>query len=169
MASYSMGKKFNTVYSMSDRSLIIEDAKIFFVNMTKEGKYDRSFCVALSEKLANELKSEGWNVKYSEPREDGDAGEYYIPVAVKYGKFPPAIYTINGKSKTLISETNVDTVQSMRYENVDIIISPYTWDDNGVDRVKAYLKTMYITVESNRLDKKYAYLDEEITGEDAPF
>lgn len=153
------------------RGLTIENAHIFYREFTKNGKYSMGFCVAIDTDTARKLRIEGWNVKTQEPREEGDIETYYIPVTIKFGEYPPTIYTISGKKKTLLTESSLKQIQNARFENVDIIISPYSWENNGKSGVKAYLKTMYATLETNDLDRKYAYLDnfdDEEDG-DAPF
>ncbi len=55
----------------------IEDARLIFRNFTgKEGQYNnegaRNFSVILTDDVAVEMLRDGWNVKYLEPREEGE-------------------------------------------------------------------------------------------------
>lgn len=145
------------------KNVTIENAHIFWRHFGG-GKYGRSVCVEIPEEMVDEMIRDGWAVKKLEPREEGDNVLYYISAAVKYGKISPSIYLIAGKNKTLLTEEMIGQLDYAEVANCDIILTPYIWDDNGVDKVKAYLKTAYITVVIDDLSEKYAYLDEE-----APF
>lgn len=143
------------------KNISIEGAKIMFRNFrgepdkfNREGK--RSFCVAIEDPvMANELRADGWNVKQLKPHEEGDDPLDYIQVAVSYGNVPPKIYLITSAGKTLLDEDTVETVDYADIENVDLIIRPYEWEVNGKTGVKAYAKTMYITIVEDEFASKY--------------
>lgn len=142
-------------------NVTINDATLIFKNFAgKEGMYnregDRSFAVIIpDEKFAQQMLKDGWNVKYLEPREEGDAPTPYLPVAVNYKGRPPRIVLITDKAQTNINESTVDTVDWVDIETADLVVRPYNWSVNGKEGVKAYLKTLYITVNQDEVERKY--------------
>lgn len=136
-------------------NVVIEGARIWARNFKGEEhlpynpKGRRNFCLTLPADLAQEMIDEGWNVKYD--RDDIP----YIPVAVSYDKYPPKIYKITSRGKTLLHEDMVGDLDEDEIVNIDLIIRPYCWDVNGNSGVKAYVKDMFVTIEENALYDKY--------------
>lgn len=121
----------------------------------------RNFCVIFEDMdLVERMKQDGWNVKVMEPREEGDPPHAMLQVAVSYDFYPPKIALIKGKKKILIDEANVHQLDYVEIENVDLCIRPYQWQANGKTGVKAYLKTMYLTVHEDEFAYKYEDFDD---------
>lgn len=154
-------------------NLSVESARIIFRNFAgKEGKFNpagkRSFCLLLDEETAERLSDQGWNVKTLAPRDPDDDPQPYIQVAVQFGNYPPNIYLISGGKKTKLDEDSVSILDYAEIENVDLIINPSRWEVSGKSGVKAYLKTLYVTIVENEFEKKYRDMDEDDDG-DIPF
>lgn len=143
--------------------IVLEDARILFRNFSgEEGRFnakgDRNFNVVLDPEVAEAMEKDGWNVKYLQPREEEDQPQPILKVKVKYpstGKNPPRIILITSKGKTPLDESMVNILDWAEIELVDMIIRPYEWDINGKTGVTAYLKSIYVTIREDELEKKY--------------
>lgn len=155
---------FNTVANRPEAHTI-EDARLVFKNFEgKEGKYnppgDRSFCVILSPEDEFKLINEGWNVKHFRPTEPGVPPQAYLPVAVSYKHRPPRIVLITSRNRTLLEEEDCKVIDWVDIKTVDVTVNPSSWAVSGNSGIKAYLKTMYVIVQEDYLDLKYADYNE---------
>lgn len=151
----------------------IEGAQLIFKNFQgKKGDYNkegnRNFGVLLDEELAENLKRDGWNVKYLYPKDDDPEGlpQPWLPVKVSFNPYPPIVQLISSRGRIKLNEETVDQLDWTRSKNVDLVINPYNYPamQGRPAGVSAYLKALYVTIEEDRFARKYAdipYLDEE--------
>jgi len=152
-----------------NNNISIENAKLAFRNFSgKEGKFNppgrRNFCVLLDSNIVPMLIEDGWNIKYLKPRDPSDDPQAYIQVAVSYKNIPPKIVLVTSSGKTTLDEESVSMLDWAEIENVDLIIRPYNYDVNGKVGVKAYCKTMYITIVEDEFEKKYSDVPDSATS-----
>lgn len=156
--------------------LTIEEARLLptpFRNFEgREGQFNRkglrNFCVILDDKTAEEMLQDGWNVKFTKARDEEDVPTPYLPVEVAYDKGKPpqiVLITDNGKKRTNLTEDEVELLDWIEIRSVDLIANPYNWNmpargnipaTNGV---KAYLRKMFVVMEEDDLDRKWAHLE----------
>lgn len=145
--------------------LVLEDVQIIFRNFEgKEGQYnkkgDRNFAVIIpDEKTAQAMLQDGWNVKYTTPREEGDEPEPYISVAVNYSNRPPNVVMMTAGARTHLTESTVEVLDWADIRTADLICRAYNWEVNGKTGVKAYLKSLYVTIEEDELEQKYGMVE----------
>jgi hypothetical protein len=154
-----------------DETITIEDAELVWPNFKgKEGRFNRdgqkTFCIFLPEAEVDGLKANLWNVKYTNPREDDEDHVIrpYLPVEARFDPKPPKIVMITneGKTRTFLDEDSVEVLDYADIKTVDVVLNPYDWTmPNGDTGRKAYLKTMFVTINEDALERKYAKLMEE--------
>jgi hypothetical protein len=149
-----------------DNTVLMEGVRIIFRNFSgKEGQYnregDRNFSVLLDEKIAAVMAEDNWNVKWLKPRseEEGEEPQAYLPVSVNFKGRPPRIVLITSRGRTTIDEDQVEMLDWADIINVDMIIRPYEWTVNQKTGIKAYLQSIYVTIQEDPLELKYSELD----------
>ena len=145
---------------MVKNNIVMENARIGFRNFSgKEGKFNpagrRNFCVFIESELAVKLEEDGWNVRWLQPREEGDDPQGYLQVAVSYANIPPKIVLITSRGKTILDDESINLLDWVEVKEIDLIIRPYNWNVNGKSGVKAYIKSMYVTIMEDVFEQKY--------------
>lgn len=147
--------------SYRDRRVVMEDVRLIFRNFSgKEGLFnregERSFSVLLDEDIAKVMAQDGWNVKWLKAIEPGDPDQAHLSVAVSYKKRPPRVVLITSKNRTTLDERTIGSLDYADIRTVDLIVVPSEWEVNGKTGIKAYLKSIYVTIEEDELELKYA-------------
>jgi len=150
-----------------DNTVLMEGVLIIFRNFSgKEGQYnregDRNFAVLLDEHTAQAMAEDNWNVKWLRPREEeeGENPQAYLPVSVNFKGRPPRIVLITSRGRTNLDEGSVEMLDWADILNVDLIVRPYEWTVNEKSGIKAYLQSIYVTIEEDALEIKYSELDQ---------
>jgi hypothetical protein len=154
---------------MVKNNIVIENARIGFRNFSGDaGKFNpagrRNFCVFLENDFAKVLEEDGWNVRWLQPKDDGGDLVPYLQVAVSYDNIPPKILLISSKGKTILDETTVNLLDWAEIKEVDLIIRPYNWNVSGKSGVKAYVKSMYVTIVEDEFESKYYDVPDSAAG-----
>lgn len=159
----------------ADGTVLMEGVRLIFRNFTgKEGQYnregDRNFGVILPDDVAQAMLEDGWNVKYLKPREDDEeqVETPWLSVAVNFDKGkPPKIMLVTERGRTLLDEQTVEQLdwadiavdEATGDPKVDLIVRPYAWNVSDKQGIKAYLQSMYVTIDEDELERKYANMD----------
>jgi len=157
---------------LSDGNVMFEDARIIFRNFAGEedmynAKGSRNFCILIDDPVdAEQMKKDGWNVKDLKAREPGESDQPYLQISVGYKAFPPKIYIITGTAtndpkRTSLGEDEIEVLDWVDIQTVDVIIRPYRWTlKDGRTGIKAYVKSLFMTINEDALEQKYSDLEE---------
>lgn len=147
-------------------TITIEDTRLLFSNFSgAEGRYNaagkRNTNVVLPIDVAKQMEADGWNIGWLQPREEeAEAGVEptpYTQVTLNYATGnPPKVVTVTSTARTVLNEDTVGMLDFADIENVDVVINPFHWNVNGKSGIKGYVKTMYVTISEDDLDRKYA-------------
>ena len=160
--------------------ITVKDARILFRNFSgKPTKFNsaggkRTFCLVLPDDLAAQLEADGWNVKQTKPFMDQEP-ERYIQVEVGYKGRPPRVVTITGEGKTQrktdLTEETVGMLDYAEIKRIDLTINPYHWEVSDSTGVKAYLRSLFVTLVEDELDElEEMYADDPwVQDEEPPF
>jgi len=155
------------------KEIFVEDARIIFRNFEgREGQYnragDRSFHVLLGDDMAEEMEKQGWNIKYLKAREEGDTPTPHVEVVVSYKGRPPHIVMITSRGRNKLGEDEVEVLDWVDIKTVDLMLNPYEWVVNGKSGTKAYLKSMYVTINEDPLELKYGHVMDDGNVDELP-
>jgi hypothetical protein len=147
-----------------------ENAEIIFRNFSgKADQYNpngaRGFAVLIHDKkLADDMAKDGWNIKVTYERDENGnrtdkIRDWFLPVSVRFDKIPPKIFLITSKGKTLLGENEVGMLDSCSILNCDVVVNPsrYNVKATGRSGIKAYVKSMYVTIQEDPMMQKYGY------------
>lgn len=141
-------------------NITIENARLIHRNFSGAATQfnpvgNRNFSVVLDLDFAQQLMDDGWNVKSKPPRDPQDDPLYYLPVTVRFDPIAPNIFMVTSRGKTRLDESNVNLLDSAIIRNADLKIHPRAWETANGSGIKAYLRTLYATIEEDELDLKY--------------
>lgn len=147
-----------------NNTVTMRGVRIIFRNFSgKEGQYnkagDRNFAVVIGdEDTAGKMAADGWNIKKIDPKEgyEEEGITFYLPVAIRFDVFPPRVMMVTSKGMTPMDESQIEMLDWADITNVDMIVRPHNWEmPGGKTGVKAYVKTMYVTIEEDELEAEY--------------
>lgn len=144
-------------------NLMYEGRRILFRNFGGvAGRFNaagqRNFCVVIDPTEVDAMREEGWNIKELKARNDDEDILYYMKVKVNLESFrPPTIVMITSRGRTTLPEDMLGFLDWADIANADMSINPSRWTmDGGKTGITGYLKTIFITIEEDRIERKYA-------------
>jgi hypothetical protein len=150
---------------MADRKTFqVDDAQFKWRNFSgREEQFNRKGSrygvIFLPTDVAEQMLADGWNVKQGQlSEEDEEAGadpRYHIQIAARFDPLPPNIWLVTKKNRIKLEEDELDAIDSADIKIVDVICNGSEWSVNGKTGIKAYIKTMFVTINEDPLEEKY--------------
>ena len=147
------------------KNVTIEDTVLIFRNFSgKPSEYniagDRNFGCLIAEEDAIAMSKDGWNIKQLRPKDEEEVPGYFIKISVSFRNVPPLIYVIHksedGSTRTVkLNEEDLNVLDYADIVKADLQLNPYFWSKGKESGVKAYLKSLYVTVPEDKLEARY--------------
>lgn len=152
------------------KEFTIEGATIMYRNFEgRIGDYNRegkkSFAVVLTPEFAAQAERDGWNVNWTKEREEGDEIIPFMNVKVNFKYKAPRVILVTSTGMNALTEHSVGMLDDADIVNVDLTCVGSDYNVNGKEGISCYLKTMYVTINEDELDKKYAYFSSMNAGD----
>ncbi len=131
----------------------------------------RNFLLFLTEEIAEELKDHGCEVKYTRVQDPNDVAMPYISVTVSYFLKPVEVCLISNGVPTMLDADHVYTLNNMDYKNMclELEFGKEKTHLNGVKYTPVYAQKIWVEVVPNYFNEKYAYLNQQPSGDNTPF
>lgn len=153
-------------------TITIEDAVLIYKNF--KGKIEqpynplgkKTFGVIITHEIAEALLNDGWNVKFLNPREEGDVPTPFLPVEARFDIRAPRVTLITSNGRKLLDQDTIGVLDDLDFTTVDLICRAHDWTQpGGKSGRKAYLATMYATMMEDELDRKYSSAQSDEKGD----
>lgn len=153
-----------------DFQVLMENAEPIFLNFEgRPGPFNeagqRSFCVLLDPEVAQDMRADGWNIKQSKEYE-GEEGDYYVQVNCKfrdrYGNElrPPKLQILTSRGATRLTEDQAYMLDKVDIAKVDLIFNGKVRQEDGQQKIVAYLQSYFCHINEDYLEQKYAEMSE---------
>lgn len=116
----------------------------------------RTFVAFLDEETGRALQERGWYLRWREPRDEMEGPEAWITPEVRFDKYRPKITLISGGVRTDLDESNIALLDTAEIKRCDVKLSPFSWNFNGQDGIKGFVRTMYVTLQDDDFGGMYA-------------
>lgn len=129
---------------------------------------DRYFNLRIPDNIVESVTNDGWNIKWTKPSKAATpqqiaehVSEPFLQVHVGFTYRPPTIILREDGKETFYNETNAALLDSLEFQNMDIVVRGRPWDNANGCGIKAWLQTFVADLETDDILRKYARLREE--------
>lgn len=147
-------------------NITIEDAR-FVYKPNFEGREEtyneegsRYFNVLVPDNIVEKVTADGWNVKWTKPKDDERQPEPFLEVAIGFKYRPANIIVIRDGQETQITENTCGLIDKLQFETMDMVLRGRVWENPNGCGIKAWLQTFVGVVEMDDIQRKYARIRE---------
>lgn len=146
--------------------LWVENAEIGYKNFAGNVspvnlKGNKTFSIFFEEDVAKQLEEQGWNIKWPKPNPDIDPADDrrkpHLPVEARFDNYPPKVAIMNYENPVFLENDTINQLDSAIIEKADVLVRPYNYVVSGREGVKAYLKSLYVTLREDEGTRKYGF------------
>lgn len=106
--------------------------------------------------IADALKAVGWSLKERPSNFDEESLFITMGVKVKFNDRGPNVFLETGRKHVQLSEDTIGMIDDIDILSIDMDIRPYTWEVGGKTGRSAYLQTMHVIQEVDRITARFA-------------
>lgn len=121
----------------------------------------KEFNIVLDKDTENILSKAGWNVKHTEPKEEGDKPIAFLPVRVNFDSYyPPRVWLVNADTgaRTMLDDETIgqlDYLSRDEIRKVNIVVNPSHYDNRVGKGIKAYCRSMMVYFTPDPFEAEY--------------
>lgn len=121
----------------------------------------RNFLLFVTEDIAESLKDQGCEVKYTKTQDPNDIALPYVSIVVSYFLKPVEAYLISNGNPTALDADHIRALNSVDLKNmcIEVEFGKEKVHNNGVKYIPIYAQKIFAEVVPNYFDEKYAYLN----------
>lgn len=153
------------VENKREENELFQDVKLLFRNFAGQerpfnNKGSRNFHILLNKEQAEDLTKRGWRVKQMKAREEGEEGDYHLKVNLNYEKGrPPRAVLVTSQGRTELGAEEIGLIDVADIAKADVMVNGW-YSDMAGGGYSAFLKTIFITIREDELERMYADLPE---------
>lgn len=118
----------------------------------------RYFNVRVPDNILEAVQADNWNLGWTKPKDEDREPEPFIKVSVGFKYRPPTIIVVRDGIETFLDENTVGLIDSLEFNQVDVVLRGRAWENKNGCGIKAWLKTFGGVVEMDDIQRKYAQM-----------
>lgn len=150
-----------------------EEKRNKFTGQVVNSQGRRNFLLGIDDTIAEELAAHGCEVKYTKPRDDGDAPKPYVSIVVSYYIKPVEVYVVSNGVMTALNEAAVGDIDDMDISNmcIELQYGKEKIHRDGTPYTPLFAQKIWVEMTPSYMAEKYAQYrkNDSYSDENDPF